>query len=92
MLTPIPTYHHNYHTWPLYVPRCLLPGCSTITWSTLNIDAYLHQATSAVASFQTTVSRIRSILDDHVYSVLRDIAKSSLYDVELATSRKWVRT
>ena len=36
------------------------------------------------------MSRIQTVLEEHVYLVLREIEKSSLYDLSLACSKAWV--
>ena len=87
----------NHLIQPLLVPhiegcvRSLLPGCTTLTWSSMNIDAFLYRVNTSVASLKMLVEKVDSILKLRVYKILDGIASSSLFDLELATSKAWVR-
>ena len=72
------------------VDRSFLPGWTTLTWSTMNIDAFLHRVEGSVGVFKSTVSRMKEILKKNVFDSLKAIKEMSLFDVELATSRMWV--
>lgn len=73
------------------VVRTFLPGWTSLTWSTVNIDAFLHRAESSVGSFKAMVNSIMGILKEKVYGNLSIIGNMSLFDVHLAVSRMWVR-
>ena len=73
------------------VDRSFLPGWTTLTWSTMNIDAFVHRVEGSVGVFKAMVSRVKEILKVNVYDSLKAIEEMSLFDVDLATSRMWVR-
>lgn len=81
---------------PLLVPtiegcvRSFLPGWTTLTWGLLNIDAFLHTATGAVASLEGTVRKVSEELTQHIHTPLKEIANRTLFDLDLATSKCWV--
>lgn len=72
------------------VVRTFLPGWTTWTWSTMNIDAFLHQVQSSVGAFKNMVGSVRQVLTEKVYGTLELIRKMALFDVDLAASRMWV--
>ena len=73
------------------VVRSFLPGWTTLTWNTMNIDVFLHRVRTSVASLKDLADRINTLLRDKVYGVLPLIEAMSLFDLKLATSRPWVR-
>lgn len=73
------------------VVRSFLPGWTTLTWSTMNIDAFLHRVEGSVATFKAMVTSVMEILKEKVYGSLDAIRKMSLFDADLAASRMWVR-
>ena len=81
---------------PLFSPhmevvvRTVLPGWTTLTWSTMNIDAFLHRVEGSVGEFKAMVGSVMGVLKEKVYGSLDTIRKMSLFDVDLATSRMWV--
>ncbi len=75
---------HTFHY------RFFLPGWTTLTWSTLNIDAFLHQAEASVHLLRTTVDQSNSIVTDRVYPVFDNISNTILIDKTIITSRPWV--
>ena len=72
--------------------RCLLPGWTTLTWNTMNIDAFLHRAQTSIDVLRELTTKVNSILQKDVYGCMNAIKKMSLFDVTLATSRMWVST
>ena len=72
------------------VVRSLLPGWTTLTWSTMNIDVFLHQVQSSIASLRDLASRVNTVLKERVYGMLPLIESTELFDLKLATSRPWV--
>jgi len=70
--------------------RSLLPGWTTLTWSTLNIDAFLHRVQASVSSLLSLVERMGDILRGTIHRILGEMERASLFDVELATGRVWV--
>ena len=72
------------------VVRTFLPGWTTLTWSTMNIDAFLHKVEGSVEVFKATVTKVMEILREKVYGSLDMIRKMSLFDTDLAESRMWV--
>ena len=57
----------------------------------MNIDAFLYRVKTSVASLKILVEKVDSILKLRVYKTLDEIASNSLFDLELATSKAWVR-
>lgn len=74
------------------VVRSFLPGWTTLTWNTMNIDAFLHRVQGSVALFKVMVTRVGGILKEKVYGTLQVMEEMSLFDVSLAASRMWVST
>lgn len=74
------------------VVRHFLPGWTTLTWSTMNIDAFLHRVEGSVGSFKAMVTSVMDILREKVYGNLDAIRSMSLFDADLASSRMWVGT
>lgn len=72
------------------VVRSFLPGWTTLTWTTMNIDAFLHRMEGSVGEFKAVVTTVMDVLKEGVYGSLETIRKMSLFDVELAASRMWV--
>ncbi len=72
------------------VIRSLLPGWTTLTWSTMNIDAFLHRVQGSVEALRVIVTRVEEILKERVYGNLEAIKGMSLFDMGLATSRTLV--
>ena len=70
--------------------RSLLPGWTTLTWNTLNIDAFLHRVQTSLASLLALVERTGDILKGTIHRILGEMQGASLFDVELATGRVWV--
>ena len=72
------------------VVRSLLPGWTTLTWSTMNIDVFLHCVQSSIASLRELADKVNTVLKDRVYGVIPLIESTDLFDLKLATSRSWV--
>lgn len=72
------------------VLRSLLPGWTTLTWNTMNIDAFLHHVQSCIKTLEVMATRVSSILKEKVYGTITLITEMTLFDVGLATSRTWV--
>ena len=72
--------------------RSLLPGWTTLTWSTMNIDAFLHRVQTAIASLKALSDRVGGLLKEKVYRTLEEMGRFSLYDGHLAASKAWVGT
>lgn len=72
------------------VVRSLLPGWTTLTWNTMNIDVFLHCVQSSIASLRELADRVNTMLKERVYGVIPLIETTDLFDLKLATSRSWV--
>ena len=70
--------------------RCFLPGWTTLTWNTLNIDAFLHQVESATNLLGEVSSAARTILRESVYGEVEEMANMNLLDRDLFFSQPWV--
>ena len=82
---------------PLMIPhiecviRSLLPGWTTLSWNTMNIDAFLHRVHTSVSVLRELADKVASLLKEKVYVKLDEISETSLFDLSLATSKTWVR-
>ncbi len=72
------------------VVRSLLPGWTTLTWNTMNIDAFLHKAQTSVSVLAGLAAKVNSLLQKDVYGSMNALKKMSLFDTSLAMSRTWV--
>lgn len=70
--------------------RYYLPGWTTLTWATLNIDPFLHQLSTATSLLHTLVDTTNDILTNRVYQTLDSISRLSLIDFEYIASKIWV--
>ena len=67
----------------------LQPGVSTLNWSSMNIDAYLHQVHSANARLKEVVDSVKEVVSEGIEKKIEKIRKVVLFDKKLATSRVW---
>ena len=59
----------------------LQPGVSTLNWSSVNIDAYLHQVHSANARLREVVHSVKTVVHDEVQLHHSVIGPPSIYVV-----------
>ena len=67
----------------------LQPGLSTLNWSSMNIDAYLHQVHSATDRLKDIVDNINQVIKDGVETKIKEIQHIILFDPTLAYSKVW---
>lgn len=67
----------------------LQPGVSTLNWSSMNIDAYLHQVHSANARLKEIVDGVKEVISKNIERNIDEIRRVILFDKKLATSRVW---
>eukprot|EP00795_Rhopilema_esculentum_P017364 gene17364-8957_t len=67
----------------------LQPGLSTLTWSSLNIDAYLHQCHVVIQKLQKTVDKVRKLVKEGLADNIEKIKQLSFFDESKAVSRTW---
>ena len=72
------------------VIHSMLPALTTLIWSTMNIDAFLHKVQGNVENLRSLATRVGAILQKEVYGTLKTIEDMSLFGGTLATSRMWV--
>ena len=70
--------------------RFYLPGWTTLTWSSLNIDPYLHLLEMSTKLLQSSIERCNDVLSSRVYPLINDITHIKLINIDLATSKVWV--
>ena len=67
----------------------LQPGVSTLNWSSMNIDAYLHQVHSANARLKDVVDSVKEVVSEGIEKKIDEIRRVVLFDKKLATSHVW---
>eukprot|EP00794_Sanderia_malayensis_P000407 gene407-1042_t len=67
----------------------LQPGLSTLTWSSLNIDAYLHQCHSALQKLQETVRKIVQLVDDGLTENIAEIKRFTFFNAQGIDKKSW---
>lgn len=84
---------HNSPTLPTPTwGRSLMPGWSTLTWTTLNIDVFQYRVQATTASLRALVDSTHHILEASVNRALQRIKETSLFDATLASAHPWVIT
>ena len=59
----------------------LRPGMITLTWTSMNIDAYKHHIHTGLAKFEELVNNINDIIENRIEKNLKVVAKSVLVDI-----------
>ena len=67
----------------------LQPGVSTLNWSSMNIDAYLHQVHSANARLKDVVDSVKEVVSEGIEKKIEEIRRVILFDKKLATAHVW---
>ena len=67
----------------------LQPGVSTLNWSSMNIDAYLHQVHSANARLKEVVDCVKEVVSEDIEKKIEEIGRVILFDKKLATAKVW---
>eukprot|EP00698_Gefionella_okellyi_P007649 TRINITY_DN186_c0_g2_i2.p1 TRINITY_DN186_c0_g2~~TRINITY_DN186_c0_g2_i2.p1 ORF type:complete len:4464 (+),score=1326.13 TRINITY_DN186_c0_g2_i2:41-13432(+) len=61
--------------------RRLQPGMSTLTWTSMNIDGFLHRVHQCLSRFGELIDKINDITQNRIDSTLRTIARNVLVDL-----------
>ena len=67
----------------------LQPGVSTLNWSSMNIDAYLHQVHSANTRLKDVVDSVKEVVSEGIEKKIEEIRRVILFDKQLATAHVW---
>lgn len=59
----------------------IAPGMYSLTWTSMNIDGYLHRAEQAIARFDELVRKINDLVDNRVEANLKCISRTVLVDL-----------
>ena len=60
-----------------------------MNWSSMNIDAYLHQVHSANARLKDVVDSVEQVVSEGIEKKIEEIRRVILFDKKLANSRVW---
>ncbi|CAF4620321.1 unnamed protein product [Rotaria sp. Silwood1] len=77
------------------VYRAFEPGLHTLTWSSLNIDAYIAKVHRALDRFETSISNINTLIAEKIDSILdNELMNSSclLFSIDYIRSKLWTPT
>lgn len=61
--------------------RRLQPGMVALTWTSMNIDVYLHRVHQGLARFGDLLSKINDIVSNRIESTLKTVARTVLVDL-----------
>ena len=67
----------------------LQPGVATLNWSSMNIDAYLHQVHSANSRLKEVVDSVKEVVSEGIEKKIEEIRRVILFDKKLATAHVW---
>lgn len=59
----------------------IAPGLTSLTWTSMNIDGYIHRAEQAITRFSELVKKINDLVDNRVEANLRAISRTVLVDL-----------
>ena len=59
----------------------LEPGLVSLTWTSMNIDAFLHTMFNGVTQLEELISKVKDIVDNRIERNLRQVANLPLIDV-----------
>ncbi|XP_077137822.1 dynein axonemal heavy chain 5-like [Ranitomeya variabilis] len=62
------------------------PGLSTLSWSSVNIEGFLHQTSAAVKRLQTIVTKVREIKELVIEKILEEISYFDMFPMDEITS------
>ncbi|RDD45872.1 Dynein heavy chain 5, axonemal [Trichoplax sp. H2] len=71
------------------VMRYLLPGLSTVTWNSMNIDAYLHHIHTSTNHLKEIVVKVNNILISRVDCGIASVKNAILFDMDSMFSEEW---
>ncbi|XP_073445808.1 uncharacterized protein [Dendrobates tinctorius] len=62
------------------------PGMSTLSWSSVNIEGFLHQTSAAVKRLQTIVTKVREVKELVIEKILEEISYLDMIPMDEITS------
>eukprot|EP00002_Diphylleia_rotans_P028875 TRINITY_DN5840_c0_g1_i3.p1 TRINITY_DN5840_c0_g1~~TRINITY_DN5840_c0_g1_i3.p1 ORF type:complete len:4482 (-),score=987.95 TRINITY_DN5840_c0_g1_i3:157-13602(-) len=68
------------------IDRKLVPGMMTLTWTSMNIDAFLHRIHTNLSRAEELISNINDILESRVERNLKRVSRLVLIDLEESKS------
>ncbi len=77
------------------VYRSFEPGLHTLTWSSLNIDAYIAKVHRALDRFESSISNINKLISEKIDHILDDELMNSsclLFSIDFIRSKLWSPT
>jgi energy-coupling factor transporter ATP-binding protein EcfA2 len=72
------------------VLKALQPGWSTLTWNSLNIDAFLHQAYSTLEHLREVAACVGDISRDKVKPKLKELSQLSILEYDKLEGVAWL--
>ena len=76
---------------PSLLCRALQPGWSSLTWSSLNIDAFLHNAYTSLDNLRGVAASMDHIHREKICPMLHEMASLPLLDTSALVGKAWVR-
>lgn len=61
--------------------RKLSPGMSTLTWTSMNIDAFMLATYAGVAALDELITKIRDLIENRVERNLKSVSRVTLVDL-----------
>ncbi|CAF5198135.1 unnamed protein product, partial [Rotaria magnacalcarata] len=90
-----PPFYSLFTTYLSQVYRAFEPGLHTLTWSSLNIDAYIAKVHRALDRFEASISNINILIAKKIDDILDNELMSSsclLFSIDYARSKLWSPT
>ncbi|CAF1608265.1 unnamed protein product, partial [Didymodactylos carnosus] len=67
------------------------PGLRTLTWSSLNIDAYIANVHRALDRFEQTIDNVNKLIEERIDYVLdNDLLNCTLFNIDYIKSKIWL--
>ena len=57
------------------------PGCTSLTWTSMNIDGYLMRIHKGLAKLELLISKMQDMLDNRIEANLKVVAKKTMVDL-----------
>eukprot|EP00002_Diphylleia_rotans_P021973 TRINITY_DN428_c1_g1_i1.p1 TRINITY_DN428_c1_g1~~TRINITY_DN428_c1_g1_i1.p1 ORF type:complete len:4548 (+),score=958.95 TRINITY_DN428_c1_g1_i1:229-13872(+) len=68
------------------VERKLFPGMTSLTWTSMNIDGFLHRVHQSLSKFEELVVKVTDILEHRVEFNIKKVSRLTLIEFEEGTS------
>ncbi|CAF3476774.1 unnamed protein product [Rotaria socialis] len=88
-------FYPLFTTYLSQVYRAFEPGLHTLTWSSLNIDAYIAKVHRALDRFEASISNINTLIAKKIDDILDNELMSSsclLFSIDYVRSKLWSPT